>query len=214
MEQIYVIGRTGNQPFKIASESVHGEHAKITITEQGKWILEDLKGENGNGTYIQDEYGEFHRVYRVSITPDTIIRLANGGHRSYTFMAHRVLASENDFSYEFKVLSRMYKKFLEQESKREALNVRHNWVAKCSTLIPYLSCPVIEKCTGIQIEANLRYALLMVAPMLTGLFFHHDVAKLRMMKERRLKIVVCPNCRRPLSDYDVNNMKCSICKAK
>ena len=44
MEQIYVIGRTGNQPFKIASESVHGEHAKITITEQGKWILEDLKG--------------------------------------------------------------------------------------------------------------------------------------------------------------------------
>ena len=214
MEQIYVIGRTGNQPFKIASESVHGEHARITITEQGKWILEDLKGENGNGTYIQDEYGGFHKVYRVNITPDTIIRLADGGHRSYTFMAYRVLAPENDFSYEFKILRRMYKKKLEQERKREVLNVRHNWIAKCSTLIPYLSCPVIEKCTGIQIDVNLRYALLMVAPMLTGLLFRHDVAKLKIMKEQRLKTIVCPGCGRSLSDFDVNNMKCSICKAK
>ena len=214
MEQIYVIGRTGNQPFKIASESVHGEHAKITITEHGKWILEDLKGENGNGTYIQDEYGEFHRVYRVSITPDTIIRLANGGHRSYTFMAHRVLASENDFSYEFKVLSRMYKKLQEQEKINESMNVRNRWIERFSTFITLVSCCIIEKITNSDWIGNLKMPLMMFAPTLAGLLLPNGNVRIKRLKEQRLKTIVCPGCGRPLSDFDVNNMKCSICKAK
>lgn len=214
MIHTYIIGRNGNQPFKITSESVHGEHARITITEQGGWILEDLKGGNSNGTYIQGEDGEFHKVYRVNITPDTVIRLANGGHRSYTFMAHRVLAVENDFSYEFKILRKMYKKQLAQEKKQEALNVRNGWIAKCSTLVPYLFCPVVETCMEVKIDVNIRYALIMVSPIIAGLFFRNDNAKLKKIKERRLKIFVCPKCGRPLSEFDINNMQCSICKAE
>lgn len=214
MEQIYIIGRTGNQSFKITSESVHGEHVKITITEQGKWILEDLKGENSNGTYIQDEYGEFHKIYRVNITPDTIIRLANGGHRSYTFMAHRVLASENDFSYEFKVLRVLYRKLLEQEKKSENMNVRNRWIERFSTFIALVSCCIIEKMIDSDWIGNLKMPFMMFAPTLTGLLLPNGNIRLKRLKEQRSKTVVCPNCRRPLSDFDINNMKCSICKAQ
>ena len=56
--------------------------------------------------------------------------------------------------------------------------------------------------------------LMMFAPTLAGLLLPNGNVRIKRLKEQRLKTIVCPGCGRPLSDFDVNNMKCSICKAK
>lgn len=41
MKQI-LLGTEGNQPFKITQQGVSRQHARITIGDDGVWILEDL----------------------------------------------------------------------------------------------------------------------------------------------------------------------------
>ena len=36
------IGKQGDQPFEIKQEGVSREHAKLTINDNGGWMLEDL----------------------------------------------------------------------------------------------------------------------------------------------------------------------------
>ena len=45
-----IIGKVGTQKFAINGERVSRQHAKITVTDSGLWILEDLN--STNGTYI------------------------------------------------------------------------------------------------------------------------------------------------------------------
>lgn len=209
METIYIVGRCGNQPFKITADGVSAEHAKITIRD-GLWFIEDLNSKNG--VFIRNAEGEFVRVYKKQIDKDTVIRLGQGGHHSCTFMANRLCAEENDFSYEFMMLKKIRKELAAEEARQEQINHRNGWIAKCSGLVVVFVCMFLGK--YIDIDSNLKYLLIAFAPILTGLFFRKDSVKLKTIKARKKNLIVCPKCGKPLSGYEVDNMQCSSCKAK
>lgn len=209
MEKIYIVGRGGNQPFKITADGVSTEHAKVTIRD-GLWFIEDLNSKNG--VFIQNSDGDFVRVYKKQINENTVIRLGQGGHHSYTFMAHRLCTEENDYSYEFMMLKKKQADLMEKEARQERINYRNGWISKCSGIIVVFIGIFLGK--FVKIDANLRYMLIAFAPIITGLFFKNDSAKLKAIKESRKILIVCPKCGKPLSEYEVNNMQCSSCKAK
>lgn len=215
----FIIGRTGNQPFDIKSEAVHGEHVRITISDQGIWTLEDLKGDNGNGTYVKEEDGSFRKVYKMQITENTIIRLAKGGHKSYTFMAHRLLAKQNDYSYEFQIMRQHYHALKTEEEKQEQTNMKHVRMAKWAPIIGIAlsfatEIPVLKETFTTEVKFYFVRGAIVVPTFLTGQLFANDVPKLKAIRQRKLSVTICPRCGRPLSDFDVNNMQCSVCGAR
>lgn len=211
MAQIFTIGKKGNQPFKITADGVSGEHARITI-DNGQWYIEDL--DSTNGTFLKDSNGEFVRIYKKQIFENSIIRLAKGGHHSHTFTAHRLLAPENDYSYEFLELRKTMARQLEEEKKQEQINTRNGWIAKCAGVAAILLCTLIGAIPGVTVDPNIRYVVIAFAPIIVGLLFRNDAARLKAVKNRRRNLIVCPKCGRPISDFDVDNMQCSVCKAK
>lgn len=130
MAQELIVGRSQSSSIKIpaAKDAVSGQHVRITINDNGIWKLEDLK--SSNGTYVRDENGEFHRVYNKQIQESDIIRLGNGGANSFIFTARRILALDDSYAYEFKMLRKELQK---QKELEEALAKRANingWISK------------------------------------------------------------------------------------
>jgi hypothetical protein len=206
----FIIGRGTecNQPFKINSDSVHLRHAKICISDGGVWTLEDLHGAHGNGTYVRDDEGEFRRVLNVQIKPESVIRLASGGHHSFVFTAHRLLQSENDFSWEIERVRSIAAELKREEEKenRRIQNLR---------VWPMLLSAICLVATFLV--SDMRYMRLIMGSqtICIGLisFIFGGPKKLQALRKKRTKIVVCPNCQRPMSDFDLENRQCSICKA-
>lgn len=207
--RIVTIGRSGNQPFTINSDSVSYQHARIIIRDDC-WELEDLG--STNGTFIRDNEGNFLKVYKKRISEDTIIRLGKGGHHSFTFMAHRVIAKEHDYSYEFQKLRSLLHKQIQKELQIEQKANRNNWIAKCSGIGAIALCSIVGM--FVPLDSSVRYLAIAFAPILIGLLFKNDSEKLKNLRNIRKLIQVCPNCGRPLSDFDIENMQCPICKAK
>ena len=99
MVREYIIGRSASSAVKVPLDKngVSGTHAKISIGDNGVWMLCDL--DSTNGTYVSDDLGVFHRIYSKEISEDDIIRLGSGGASSFVFTAHRVLDDADDYSY-------------------------------------------------------------------------------------------------------------------
>ena len=112
MAQEYLLGRSHSETVKIPSTkvSVSGTHAKITVSDDGTWELEDLN--SPNGVFIRDENGDFQKVFKKQINESSIIRLGKGGADSFVFTAHRILCSDDSYSYEFHQLRKQLKKQL------------------------------------------------------------------------------------------------------
>ena len=87
-----IIGKEGTQRFAINGSRVSRQHAKITVTDSGQWILEDLN--STNGTYIINENDELVQIKRVNITEFTRIVLADQTSMGFTFYAHHVLEED------------------------------------------------------------------------------------------------------------------------
>lgn len=209
--QKFLIGRGSqcNQPFQIPNDGVHSEHATLTIDDSGKWMLEDIKGDAGNGTYIRTPEGEWKRVYRVAVTPTTVIRLASGGHHAYTFMANRVLQPKDDFAFEINEVRRTYYDLRQQEETEEKR------LQKLKSL-PMVVSAVCLIASFIATSLQAVRVIMGSQAIIIGLvsYFFGGNTQLRAIRERRRKLVVCPRCQRPMSDFDLENRQCSICKAK
>lgn len=211
--QEFIIGRYGTQPFKITAEGVSAEHAKITIDESGSWVLEDLKGTRGNGTFIRNEDGKFLRIVKCKITEDTVIRLADSGHYSFTFMAHRVLTTKpNDFTYEFDRVCELADSLTEKETKLEETIRKHTMIGIVAPfialLVTCLPLPIFEQ------NALSARLLITLSSSLVNILFFGDRSKPKDLRKQKVSLIVCPNCGRPLSEFDIQNRKCSICQAK
>lgn len=218
----FIIGRAGNQLFKIEAEGVSAEHARVTIDDSGHWTLEDLKGEHGNGTYVRDDKGNFVRIIKCNINEQTIIRLADVGHNSFTFMAHHLLVEDpKDFSYEFNYVYKLAQDFKKREETlnqtikrtRKKLQIFAAVVVIVLMALAYLLIDMFANSNSIWTKAPI-----IVIPVLVKLFFPSDTSKSDAMKkelqESKKLMLVCPNCQYPMSDYDLNNRRCRNCKAK
>ena len=96
-----IIGKEGTQRFAINGSRVSRQHAKITVTDSGQWILEDLN--STNGTYIINENDELVQIKRVNITEFTRIVLADQTSMGFTFYAHHVLEEDpKNYQQEFR----------------------------------------------------------------------------------------------------------------
>lgn len=217
MPSSFTIGRNGNQPFDIPATltRVHGEHARIDIDDDGTWRIKDLKKlREGNGVYVRNEDGDFKRVTSGVIKPTDMVRLGPQGPHSYTFMAHRVLnnpESPNDFSYEFRYMRHLHGKLKTAEEEREAINLKHSKISKWAPLAGFALSMLIP---GSSTLAMMGIRLAILAPgLVVGQLFFKDPQKLKAIRQKRQKLVVCPNCGRPLSDYDISNLRCSACRA-
>lgn len=219
MSQVFIIGRSGNTSVKVPADktAVSGSHVKITINDSGEWELEDLQ--SANGTYIKDENGVFQKVYNKRIAENTIIRLGGEGHNSFTFMAHRVLVQDNSYVYEFSYLRKVLKQQLEAEEQLENRNARNMKIVKAASPIAMGFCILAQYLIpGLKQDANLNLWIsrgaMGLAPVIIGAFFGIDAHAMKSLKQRRQRLLTCPQCGYPLSEFDIQNMQCSRCKAK
>jgi hypothetical protein len=210
----YIIGRCAASQIKIPadSEAVSSQHAKITIDDNGCWMLSDLH--STNGTFTRDDNGEFQRVFTKQILESDVIRLGNGGANSFIFMAHRVIAPDDTYLYEFKQLRLLLRRQRERESKQEHKIELNGWISKTSGLVIVFLCWLIGMVNGINVDPNFRYLLIAFAPIIVGLIFNGDRKRLIALRKKREHILICPRCGRPISEFDIEQGQCSRCKAK
>ncbi len=215
----YIIGRSPDSSVAVPAEKVgvSGRHAKITVHDDNRWELEDL--DSGNGTYVKDRNGNFQRVYNKVIDEKTVVRLGQEGHSSFVFMAHRVLADDESYAYEFRQLKKMLKHQIAREEEMERRNARNMKIVKFTSPAAMGLCvaaqfvvPALKEDASLNLWIS-RFAMA-GAPLIVGYFFGIDQHGLKTLKQRRQKVLTCPKCGYPVSDFDIHNMQCSRCKAK
>lgn len=213
MQNEFIIGHYPSSRIKIPTDrkGVSGQHLKITINVDGKWIAEDL--DSANGTFIRDDNGEFYRIYKKQINESDIIRLGPGGANSFIFTAKRILEPEASYQFEFKQLKHLLRKFKQEEEKKEKKMEINGWISRLSGLAAVAICTLLGV-FDINIDPNTRYILIAAAPILVGLFFSGEAKALKALKIKRQKLMLCPNCGKPIPEFDIEEGQCSRCKAK
>lgn len=219
MAQEYIIGRTSESPVKVPAEKVgvSGSHVKITVNENGTWELEDLN--SANGTFLKDNNGNFQRVFKKIISENSIIRLGQEGHDSFVFTAHRAVSSDPSYAYEFKQLRKQLKSIIEEETILERKNQRNMKIVKAASPIALGLCVLAQYgIPGLKEKADLNLWISRIAmgaaPVVIGAFFGVDMQAVKAQKQKRTKLLTCPQCGYPISEFDIQNMQCSRCKAK
>lgn len=223
MAKEFIIGRNGDQPFQITSEGVSSRHASITIGDDGSWLLRDLG--STNGTFVRNAGGDFRQVQERRICEDSVIRLGSGTHRSFIFTAHRVIAPDGDYSYEFKQLKKLLS---EQEAREEKLRGQikvHNYIAGFAGVAALLLMLGIEEAyravthqglleqLGPMVSMVVRMGLMGVAAAVVKMCFSGDNDRLRDTIDLRKKFLLCPRCGKVIGETEINNMQCPFCKA-
>lgn len=219
MVEEYIIGRNSESVVKVPAEKVgvSSRHIKITIFENGTWEIEDLN--SANGTFLKDNKGNFQRVYKKIISENSVIRLGQEGHDSFVFTAHRVVTSDTSFVYEFKQLRKQLKAMLEEEGLLERKNQRNMKIVKAASPIALVLCVIAQYgIPGLRERADINLWIsriaMGVAPFVIGIFFGVDTQAVKALKQKRVKLLTCPQCGYPLSEFDIQNMQCTRCKAK
>lgn len=210
MKQTIIIGRNGDQAFKINADGVSQRHAEITIAD-GKWYLRDLG--STNHTYIRNSDGTYTMIGSMAIAENTVIRLGSNDIHGFTFMAHRVIAAEEDFSYEFAELTRLKRECEEREQAVAAKIETHGWISKGAGVIVMMLLGIIGYLDLFDISITARYICISFAPLLVGFLFKSDKHLTTAARNIRKNVLICPKCNRPLSDYEIEKKQCLVCKA-
>lgn len=130
------------------------------------------------------------------------------------FAAHRAFAQDDSYVYEFKQLRKLLKHQKDKEMKQEKKIEITGWISKLSGLAVIGLCAVIGSIKGINIDPNTRYILIASAPVVVGLIFSGDTKRLKDLRKKKERILLCPKCGRPISEFDIELGQCSRCKAK
>lgn len=200
MTKEYIIGREGDQKFKIDDEkfsAVSRRHARLTVDEEtGQWRLCD-EG-SANGTYIVDDKGNLLPVTgEVAITPTTRISLGGKRYNALTIVAHTVVDGGSTFAPDFDELERRLADLKQRMAKkRNSLKWRRIILA----LLP-IACMIIP---GLGMEA--RFISISAASLLNAVLAGMDDPN--TLNEERSRTIVCPKCGRALTDKDVERHYC------
>lgn len=208
-----IIGKEGNQPFPIKSENdgVSRKHAKITITDNGDWYLEDLN--STNGTAIRnEETGELIPVNdRIRISSMSFIMLGPDSARGCGFYAKQVTGNSG-FTEEHEYLVQKedyFDELLEQVDR----NTKKLNVLKIVLLVIFLSFAYLydTKSSPILILGRMSVATL---PSAIIQVLYNPTERKKEIKKIRDKFSHCPNptCSNRLTSKEVRDMRCSRCK--
>lgn len=208
-----ILGREGNQPFKISKDAdgVSRKHAQITITDDNDWFIEDLG--SSNGTYIRNEStGDLIPVSgRKRISPMTFVFLGPDNSKGCCFFAEQA-ERYGDFSDERQYLANKDEEFdnLLKEVERTGKNL--NLV---KTILPFalfgISMVLIPGEGTVQML--IRMAASAIPSALIQVFYNTSTKKAEI-KDIQEKFSHCPNpcCSNKQTSKEIANMKCSKCK--
>lgn len=216
--RIYDIGRKGSQNFPLdKKEKVNDLHARITISDDGVWTLEDLG--SLNGTFIINENGEQVEVRKKQITEYTRVILADTSVMGASFFAHHLLEQDpEDYRREFRHLVRQYERISRQKGEiEERLKQRRMFLS----IVPALSSSVLG--VGARLvfskSPNVIYIIIGMMSGVTALlnmiitWYNNRDKSLKIFSTRMQTLLVCPRCGLPLTDYNVQTQQCPACKA-
>ncbi len=205
------LGRDFDQPFKINQPGVSAQHARLTISEENGhevWTLEDLG--SANGTAIRNQKGETIPISKKRITPDTLICLGPDNANGCKFYARHAVDANSyhaEFDYLEKINATINDKLdnLDKKSKKIRMSIG---IISAVTLVASLT----------ELENSLRMMLLRLgtfASMLSS-FLYDPTKEKKKIKEQGDKLFVCPNpgCSHTLSSREIQNRRCSKCKAQ
>lgn len=218
-----ILGREGNQPFKISEKRVcvSSKHASITIDDYDRWLLKDIG--SSNGTFIRnDSTGELMPVDQngVSVTESTFIVLAADNSTGCSFYARQIL-SPSDYFSEHQYMYQKKEEFDQQEEKAskkpKAIRKVIFWVMAIFTILTFIG-PIESAFNSLMGDEDGNklfyiYRLLSMGTMGTSAFYDVQSQK-EKIKKMRAKFSQCPNpeCDHKLSKDEIENMKCKKCK--
>ena len=206
--ETFIIGTQGNQPFKIASQMVSREHARVTIDDSGNWKLEDLN--SLNGTFIRNAKGELVRVGTIAITPDTYICLGPDTALGCKFYACRLTAEEDNYSEEFRLLQKFSKEYGEKIAAVERMsNIVTKAIGVVSLLVLLGSFLIQDQ--GVNIKLLRLGTLLSTCSSL----LYSPRKTMKNLQTQYAALFSCPNpnCNSKLSQKEIDDCQCSRCKA-
>lgn len=209
-----IIGKEGTQRFAINGERVSRQHARITVTDSGDWILEDLN--STNGTYIINEDDELVQIKRMNITEFTRIVLADQTSMGFTFYAHHILEDDpKNYQQEFRQILQIHEKAVMEKANIDAKLQKKNmmkflpgFISALIGLVLTLLLPLHQKVYGVAVTAVFTTIL----QALINVYIGKD-SKLRTFNSKYAGKLNCPCCSKPLSEIEFKNQMCSRCKA-
>lgn len=197
-----IIGKNGNQPFEIKGTGVSKEHAKIIISNDGEWFLEDLN--STNGTYIRNDHGDLVRIGKTIITPMTFISIGPDNSKGCCFYAKQVLNYGN-FTEEYEYLNEIEDEY---EERLSAVDKKAMQIKKLIFAVNILI--VIFSLYGEAGVWILRTGTLVST--FFAAFYDASGAKKKVVLEKQ-KFNACPNpmCSHGLRTDEIRDMKCKKC---
>lgn len=208
-----ILGREGNQPFPIKKDSdgVSRQHAKITITDNQVWYIEDL--DSSNGTYIRNEdTGELKPVTgKKRISPMTFICLGPDNSRGCCFFAKQA-DQYGDYTEEREYL---VSKMKDLDSQLENVEQMSKNLTLVKTVLPFALFGV--SMLIIPGEGTIQMLIKMAASAIPSALiqiFYNDKTKKKEIKEMRERFSHCPNpcCSNKQTSKEILNLRCSKCK--
>lgn len=212
----FVLGRGGTQPFPIADSKtrVSREHALLTVSDDGRWILEDL--DSANGTYIVDENGELIKIKKVAIQEFTRIVLGDQTKMGFTFLAHHVIEDDpSDYRREFRHVMDIHSQALRDKA---AIDDKGQKKANMKYLPSVISALIGLSLTFILPSDMKPYSMSLTLIFTTILTVIVNKAAannkdLKHFNSHYGKLLLCPKCGRLLTENDFNNQMCCACQA-
>jgi len=210
-----ILGREGNQPFKISDDAngVSRKHAQIIITDNEEWYLEDLS--SANGTYTRDEVTG-HKVSvtgKKRITPMTFIFLGPDNSKGCCFFAKQA-DNYGEFTEDH---IRLQLKNEELDRKSKTLDDKIKKIRLIGPVVLVISVFAITGIPAISsaLGENAMLIRLILSP-LSGIIpvLYDGSARKKKLQEERELWNYCPNpcCSNKQTSKELRDMKCSKCK--
>ena len=211
----FVLGRGGTQPFPIPDNRtrVSREHALLTISDDGRWILEDLG--SSNGTYIIDDNGEMIKIKKVAINEFTRIILGDQTKMGFTFLAHHVLAEDpSDYRCEFRHVMDIHSQALKDKA---AIDDKAQKKANMKYLPSVVSALIGLLLTFLLPKEMKPYSVsfTLIFTTLITIIVNKTAANnkdLKRFNSHYSKLLLCPKCGRLLTENDFHNQMCCACQ--
>lgn len=210
-----IIGRNGNQPFKITATGVSAHHAQLTIRDDGTWMLKDLDSRNGTYVFNKDRH-RFERIGAAVIDAGTLIRLGpDDTILCCQFMARRLLKTVGDYTEEFQELRHKWDEFQAKKEKLEKQITRKSFLpVGLSVVLIGLTC-LIPDSWSMDVRMNAMRAVMLLPALLSPFLNISSRKRAKALSQEVKETFVCPNpaCGQPLSESEVKKGLCTKCKA-